>query len=152
MQTFFGNAMRRLLFFALLFPALGAGAAEFRSVDDAAAVLYDGPSLAAIPVYVVSHAYPLEVIVSLESWVKVRDHTGTLAWIEKSSLSDRRTVLVTSQAATVRVRPDDAAPVAFVAAQDVVLDWVEDAPGGWVQVRHADGTSGFVRSNQVWGG
>jgi len=144
--------MRRLLPIALLFPALAAGAAEFRSVEDAAAVLYDGPSLAATPVYVVSHAYPLEVIVSLESWVKVRDPAGALSWIEKSALSEKRTVVVTAPSATVRERPEDAAPIAFVAAQDVVLDLVETAPGGWLRVRHADGTSGFVRSNLVWGG
>ena len=144
--------MHRYLLLALAVPALSAGAAEFRSVHDAAAVLYDAPSRAATPVYIVSHSYPLEIIVNLEAWAKVRDHTGTLSWIEKRSLSDKRTVVVTAPSATVRVRPDETAPAAFVAAQNVVLDLIEIAPGGWVRVRHADGTSGFVQSNVVWGG
>jgi SH3-like domain-containing protein len=144
--------MHRFLLFALVLPAFGAGAAEFRSVEDSAAVLYDAPSRAATPVYIVSRAYPLEIIVNLEAWAKVRDHMGTLSWIEKRALSDKRTVVVTDPSAIVRMKPDDGSPIAFVAAQNVVLDLVEIVPGGWVRVRHADGTSGFVRTNAVWGG
>jgi SH3-like domain-containing protein len=81
----------------------------------------------------------------------VRDHTGALAWIEKKSLAERRTVLVTVSAAEARARPEDGAPLAFTAAQNVALELVEVAPGGWLRVRHADGASGFLRANQVWG-
>ena len=144
--------MYRFLLLALVLPAFGAGAAEFRSVEDSTAVLYDAPSRAATPVYIVTHSYPLEIIVNLEAWAKVRDNTGALSWIEKRALSDKRTVVITAPSATVREKPDDSAPVAFVAAQNVVMDLVEIVPGGWVRVRHADGTGGYVRSNAVWGG
>lgn len=139
---------------ALVLAALAAqtaAAADFRSVQENAAVLYDAPSRAATPLFVVSRLYPLEVIVNLEGWVKVRDHTGALAWIEKKSLAERRTVLVTVAAAEARARPEDGAPLAFTAAQNVALELVEVAPGGWLRVRHADGASGFLRANQVWG-
>jgi SH3-like domain-containing protein len=139
---------------ALVLAALAAqtaAAADFRSVQENAAVLYDAPSRAATPLFVVSRLYPLEVIVNLEGWVKVRDHTGALAWIEKKSLAERRTVLVTVSAAEARARPEDGAPLAFTAAQNVALELVEVAPGGWLRVRHADGASGFLRANQVWG-
>ena len=131
--------------------AQAAAAADFRSVQENAAVLYDAPSRAATPLFVVSRLYPLEVIVNLEGWVKVRDHTGALAWIEKKSLAERRTVLVTVAAAEARAKPEDGAPLAFTAAQNVALELVEVAPGGWLRVRHADGASGFMRANQVWG-
>jgi SH3-like domain-containing protein len=100
---------------------------------------------------VVQRSYPLEVIVSLEAWVKVRDHAGALSWIEKKSLGDKRMLLVTAPSAEARQRPEDAAPAAFSAAQNVVLELVEVAPGGWLRVRHADGATGFVRATQVWG-
>ena len=137
--------------FLLLAVSFGAGAAEFRSVQESAAVLYDAPSRAATPVFVVQRHYPLEVIVNLEAWVKVRDHTGALTWIEKKALGDKRMVLVTGPAAEVRLRPEDGAPAAFVAAQNVALELVEIAPNGWLRVRHADGAAGFVRAAQVWG-
>ena len=135
----------------LLFGTFGAAAAEFRSVQENAAVLYDAPSRAATPLYVVSRHYPLEVIVNLEAWVKVRDQAGALTWIEKKALSDKRTVLVTAASAEVRVRPEDGAPAAFVAAQHVALELVEIAPNGWLRVRHADGATGFLRAASVWG-
>ncbi len=137
---------------AALFLSAAAHAAEFRSVEEAAAVLYDAPSRAAKPLYVVSRHYPLEVIVKLEAWVKVRDHAGTLAWIETKSLGERRMVVVTAPSAEVRVRPEEGAPVAFSASQNVALEFVEGAPAGWLRVRHADGANGYVRATEVWGG
>jgi SH3-like domain-containing protein len=131
--------------------ATAAGAADFRSVQENAAVLYDAPSRAATPLFVVQRNYPLEVIVNLEAWVKVRDHAGALTWVEKKALGDKRMVLVTAASADVRQRPEDAAPMVFSAAQNVALELAEIAPNGWLRVRHADGATGFVRAAQVWG-
>jgi SH3-like domain-containing protein len=128
-----------------------ASAAEFRSVAENAAVLYDAPSRAAKPVYVVSRFYPVEVIVNLEAWVKVRDHAGALSWMERKSLADKRMVLVVAPVAAVRSRAEDAAPVVFSAQQNVALELAEIGAGGWLRVRHSDGSAGFVRADQVWG-
>jgi SH3-like domain-containing protein len=136
----------------LLLVGTGAGAADFRSVQESAAVLYDAPSRAATPLFVVQKSYPLEVIVSLEAWVKVRDAAGALTWIERKSLSEKRMVLVTAPVAEVRARPEEGAPLAFSVAQNVVLELVEPAQSGWLRVRYADGTTGFVRASLVWGG
>ncbi|MBM3353497.1 MAG: hypothetical protein FJY51_09590 [Betaproteobacteria bacterium] len=135
----------------LLASACAAAAAEFKTVADNAAVLYDAPSRAAKPLYVVSKHYPLELIVNLDAWVKVRDHTGALTWVERKSLGDRRMVMVTAAAAEARQRAEDGAPPAFGAAQGVVLDLLEIVPGGWLQVRHADGATGYLRASLVWG-
>ena len=134
-----------------LFIACGADAAEFRSVQDNAAVLYDAPSRAATPLYVVSLHYPLEIISTSGAWVKVRDHAGALSWIERKSLGGKRMVLVTAPAAQARQRPEDGAPPAFSAAQNVALELLEAAPNGWLRVRHADGATGFLRAASVWG-
>lgn len=143
--------MRPLAALAGLALSFAASSAEFRSVQDSAAVLYDAPSRAATALYVVSRHYPLEVIVNLEAWVKVRDHTGALAWIERKALGERRMVVVVAASAEARVRPEDGAPLAFVAAQNVALEFVEVAAAGWLRVRHADGANGFVRAGLVWG-
>jgi SH3-like domain-containing protein len=143
--------MRAALAALLASACAAAAAAEYKSVEDNAAVLYDAPSRAAKPLYVVSKHYPLEVIVNLEAWVKVRDHTGALAWVERKALGTRRMVLVTAPLAEARQRAEDTAPAAFGAAQNVALELVEIAPGGWLRVRHADGATGYVRAAQVWG-
>ena len=137
---------------ALLWLACGGAlAAEFRSVQENTAVLYDAPSRQATPVFVVSRHYPLEVIVNLEAWVKVRDHTGALNWIERKSLGERRMLLVTAAMVEARQKPEEGAAAAFSAAQNVALELVEAAPNGWLRVRHADGATGFVRPGSVWG-
>ena len=144
--------MRALLAVLCVLAAQAAWAVDFRSVADDAVVLYDAPSRAATPMWVVSRDYPLEVIVNLEAWAKVRDHTGTLSWVEKRQLSEKRTVLVIAPTAEVRRRPEEQAPLAFVVAQNVVLELLGSAPGGWLRVRHADGANGYLRTTQVWGG
>jgi SH3-like domain-containing protein len=127
-----------------------AQALDFRTVSEPAAVLYDAPSARSNKLYVVNRGYPLEVIVTVEGFIKVRDANGGLAWIEAKQTTDKRTVMVRVPVAQVRQKPDDGAPVIFSAQQNVLLDLVE-VSGGWVQVRHRDGGTGFVKAQQVWG-
>jgi len=131
--------------------AAPAAALEFRAVAENAAVLYDAPSAKSRKLYVVSRGYPLEVIVVVEGWSKVRDAGGEMTWIESKLLSDKRTVMVRRPLVQVREAADDNAPVAFQAQQDVLLELLEVASGGWLRVRHRDGQSGFIRISQVWG-
>lgn len=125
-------------------------ALDFRAVAEPAAILYDGPSVKANRLYVVNRGYPLEVVVTVEGWVKVRDANGALTWIESKQLTDKRTVLVKVASAPVRQKPEDAAPVNFHAQQNVVLELLE-VSGPWIHVRHREGGSGYVRAQQVWG-
>ena len=126
--------------------------AEFRSVAEDAAVLYDAPSLKAQKLYLLGRDYPLEVVVALENWIKVRDANGELAWVEKKSLSNKRSVMVNVSLADVRQAPNDSATLVFQAERSVLLELVEFSDPGWIKVRHRDGQTGYVRINQVWGG
>lgn len=128
-----------------------AGAAEFRSAADAAVVLYDAPSVKARKLYIVNRGYPLETVVQVEGWVKVRDAAGALSWVEAKSLDSARSVLLKAPV-TVRQKPADDAPAAFEAQRDVLLEVVEAASGGWIHVKHRDGVAGYVRAADVWGG
>jgi SH3-like domain-containing protein len=125
-------------------------AQDFRAVSDPAAILYDGPSVKANRLYVVNRGYPLEVLVAVQGWVKVRDANGALTWIEAKQLTSKRTVMVKVASAPVRQKPEEAAPVAFHAQQNVVLELVE-VSGPWLHVRHPEAGTGYVRAQQVWG-
>lgn len=131
--------------------ALPAVALEYRSVEPPAAILYDSPSQKGRKLYVIRRATPVEIVVSLEGWAKVRDAEGGLAWIEKKALSDKRTAIVVADRALVRRGADDAAMLAFEAEKGVALEIVEPAKDGWAKVRHSDGAAGFVRAKEVWG-
>ena len=144
--------MRTLVAFVLgASVCAGASGAEFRSIAENGVVMYDAPSRAATPLFVAARFYPVEVIVNLEAWIKVRDHTGALSWVERKSLSEKRMVIVTAVHADALARPEDGAPQAFTATQSVALELVEILPGGWARVRHADGSTGYVKAALLWG-
>jgi SH3-like domain-containing protein len=143
---------------ALALAVGNAWSADFLATSDAATILYDAPSARAKPLFVLGRDTPLEVIVPVEGWTKVRDVAGTIGWVEKRNLTERRSLVVRAPVADVRVNPEEAAPIAFRAEHGVLLELAEPATGtastampGWVKVRHRDGQSGFVRIAQVFG-
>ena len=142
---------QRLCGVLMLAACAPAGAAEFRSVADNAAVLYDAPSVKAKKLHILGRNYPVEAVIMVEGWVKIRDASGEMAWIEARNLSEHRTVMVRVKLADIRQAANDAAPLAFQAEQNVLLDLVELNGTGWARVTHRDGQSGFIRLNQVWG-
>lgn len=133
--------------------ALFAGTAmalDFRSITEAT-VLYDAPSQKAKPLFAIAAGTPVEAIVTLDSWVKVRDMKGDLAWVERTHLSDKRMLQVRGQTAQIRASADDNATLVFEADADVLLEFVEPGPVGWLKARHRSGQQGFVKLGQVWG-
>jgi SH3-like domain-containing protein len=142
---------RVTLLLAFVAMAGGAAAAEFRSLGDHAAVLYDAPSVKADRLFVASRNYPFEILVKLDQWAKVRDVNGEVAWVENKSLGDRQTVMVTVPLADVRAAASAQSALVFEAYKQALLEIVEPPADGWVKVRHRDGQQGFIRVAHVWG-
>ncbi len=136
---------------SLAFPYHAFAALEFFSIKDNAVIMYDAPSLKADKLYVASRNLPVEAVVKVEGWVKVRDSGGSLAWVEEKELSDKRYVIVTAPQAEAYQAANVNSPLVFQAQQNVVMELLEPAANGWVKVRHRDGQIGYVRTNQVWG-
>ena len=148
--TAFSIALLVFLILPLL-PSAALAAMEFFSINENAVIMYDAPSLKADKLYVASRNLPVEAIVKVEGWVKVRDSEGTLAWVEEKALSEKRYVIVTAPQAEVYHAPSISSALLFQAQQKVVMERLEPATVGWVKVRHRDGQSGYVRTQQVWG-
>lgn len=125
--------------------------AQFRTVGAEPTVLYDAPSSKSKRMFILGAGYPVEVMVALEGWTKVRDAAGAIGWVEAQSLTSRRSVLVRAVVADVRAAADPGAKIAFRVARGVVLEWIETMPDGWVRVRHADAGQGFARAADLWG-
>jgi len=147
-------ALRRFPVAVLSLTALAAAspawALDYRSVVEAAPA-YDAPSAKSKPLFVMLAGTPVELVVSLEGWSKVRDSRGDLTWIEKKHLAEKRNVIVRQDRAQVRAAAEEKAALVFEAERDVVLELIEAVPGGWIKVRHRDGQSGFLKAAQVWG-
>ncbi len=130
--------------------ATAAWPLDFRSIGEAPALLYGGPSQKTEKLYVVSAASPVEIVSAFEGWAKVRTVGGEIAWVESSALTARRTVAITALVAPIRAAPGESAPVVVSARKGVVLEFL-DVSGAWAHVRHRDGAQGYVRNDQVWG-
>jgi SH3-like domain-containing protein len=141
---------RYLLLLAAVFPS-ATWALEFRSIAADRTVMYDAPSLQAKKKFLASRLYPVEVIVELADFVKVRDMAGDLLWVEKKNLSATRTALVSTPLADVLQKPEAGALLAFQAEKGVAFEILEKTSNGWLKVRHPDGSSGYLLASQVWG-
>jgi SH3-like domain-containing protein len=141
-----------LALLSLVLMPLSASALDFRSVAVPKAILYDAPSLVAKKIFLLSQYYPVEVVVNLTDWVKVRDAQGAISWVEAKQLSTKRTVLVNANSAELKQAPDASSSLLATLKKNLVLE-VVDTPlnGGWIKVKHRDGTSGFVLISSVWG-
>lgn len=135
----------------LLLAAGSALALDFGAVAAPSAILYDAPSLKARKLYVVSRYTPLELVVSLSDWVKVRNQDGSLGWVERRTLGGARYVVVTAALADVRQKPDPSGALAFQARKQVALELVANTGAGWLKVRHPDGATGYIRAIDTWG-
>jgi SH3-like domain-containing protein len=123
---------------------------DFVSVAEPA-IMYDANSLKAKKLFVATRYLPLEQVVVLDNWVKVRDSSGKLFWIEKRQVSSKRYVMVTVSSTSVLRSPDEDAELVFQATQKLGLEWLGNTGSGWVKVRHADGSTGYLKSDDVWG-
>ncbi len=144
--------LRLILVLSALF-ALPAQALDYRSVSVPAAILYDAPSNMAKKLFVVGRGYPVEVVVSVDNWLKVRDSSGALAWIEAGKLAaiSKHILVVKAAQAEIRSAAQDSAPITARVEKGVMLEWQETLPNGWVRVLLPNNSSGYIKLSQVWG-
>jgi len=136
----------------LMWVPLTASALDFRSVAVPKAILYDAPSISSKKVLLLSQSYPVEVVVNLGEWLKVRDAQGSMNWVEAKQLSTKRSVMVTKNLTEMRVRPEVTADLVATLEKDVVLELMDaKASNGWLKVKHRDGVTGYVLVSSTWG-
>ena len=146
------SKLARLVVATWLLCGTGAACAvDYVSVGESNAILYDAPSLKAKKLFVVNRYMPFEQIVALDNWVKVRDRSGALYWVEKRALSSKRYVFALPPLLDVRAEPGPGAARLFQVRQQVALEYLESTGAGWIKVRHQDTDVGYVPSADVWG-
>ena len=138
-------------FFAFLATMNAVYATDYVSVNENVAILFDEPSLKAKKIFVVNRYMPLEQVVTIDKWAKVRESTGNLGWIEKRFLSKRHFVIVTPPLVTLHEAPDEKSTAVVQVKKQIALEWLENTDTGWIKVRHLDGAIGYIKATEVWG-
>ncbi len=131
---------------------LSAVALEYRSVAVPKAILYDAPSNSAKKILLLSQYYPVEIIVNLGDWIKVRDAQGSISWVEAKQLSSKRTVMVNINHAEIRQLAQASSALMATLDKAVVLEVVDlKLNNGWLKVKHRDGIIGYILISSTWG-
>jgi SH3-like domain-containing protein len=135
----------------LLVLAQPSCALEYRSTGRAT-ILYDAPSTAAGKVAIAGSGVPLEVVVDTDAWIKVRDASGRLSWVEKSALGGTKTIMVKAETSTIRKQPRPDAEIIAQVARGVLLNVTGPADAfGWLPVKHVDSLTGWFPAHEAWG-
>ena len=123
------------------------------SVNADQAYLHEAPSSSTKKSFIVTKGYPLEVIVSLKEWKKVKDHEGLINWIKTSDLSSKRTVLNLKGDNPIYLEPSSASPILAKVNENVTLELLDAKKiDDWVKVYSKVGDiEGFIKATNLWG-
>ena len=78
---------------------------------------------------------PLKIVSEFENWRKVIDSEGTIGWIHRSQLSNKRMVKVTLENLKIRNKPDIDARVIAIAEIGALLN-LERCDQRWCRLSH----------------
>ena len=123
------------------------------SVNADQAFLHEAPSDSTKKSFIVTRGYPLEVIVSLKEWKKVKDHEGLINWIKTSDLSSKRSVLNLKGDNPIYLEPSSASPILAKVNENVTLELLDAKKiDDWVKVYSKVGDiEGFIKATDLWG-
>ena len=123
------------------------------SVNADQAFLHEAPSDSTKKSFIVTRGYPLEVIVSLKEWKKVKDHEGLINWIKTSDLSSKRSVLNLKGDNPIYLEPSSASPILAKVNENVTLELLDAKKiDDWVKVYSKVGDiEGFIKASDLWG-
>lgn len=129
--------------------AIAAG--QYMSVAKDGVNIRSKPATDAEILWRVPKGFPLEILERKAEWVHTVDSSGDKGWVHISMLAKDKTVIVRTKAndANIRVGPGTNYEI-VVQAENGVMFAVLEKNGEWLNVKHADGTTGWIHSTVVW--
>jgi SH3-like domain-containing protein len=94
--------------------------------------------------------YPLKVLDRQGEYVNVQDWEKDSGWVHESLIATKRCCIVNIGEANVRGGPGTENELVCVLEKGVLLEIVSQE-GKWLQVKHKDGSAGWISANIVWG-
>jgi len=92
---------------------------------------------------------PVEILVAVEHWRKIRDWEGTLGWVHEKMVHTRRAAMVTGGTRALHQNPAPTAPI-VARAEAGVIGRLLECQGGWCRIEAGD-YSGWVQRGEIWG-
>lgn len=92
---------------------------------------------------------PVEITAEFDTWRRIRDVDGTQGWVHKSTLSSRRTAVITHQTHALR-RDPSATAEAIAQLEPGVIVRLRRCKGDWCEV-DKDSYRGWLARDDFWG-
>jgi SH3-like domain-containing protein len=92
---------------------------------------------------------PIEIIEQFENWRRVQDWQGDKGWLLDRMITAKREVVVNGTVRALHQAPDVASPIVARAEPGVIARLIA-LQGPWCRIE-ADGYSGWLRRDEVWG-
>ena len=127
-----------------------ANAQSMVSVKGSTLNMRSGPGTNAPVLWELKKGYPLQVTQRKGNWLQVRDFEGDTGWVARSLTGRTPHHVVRSKVANVRSGPGTRFRVVGKAEYGELLK-TQEKRAGWVKVKRAEGTSGWIARQLLWG-
>ncbi|MFO7606631.1 MAG: SH3 domain-containing protein [Desulfurivibrionaceae bacterium] len=144
----FGKVVFTLFFFLSIFAT--AEAISLVSVDGENVNMRSGPGSNYSVLWELGRGFPLKVLDRKGGWVKVEDFEGDSGWIYGKLVAKNPHLIVKKRRVNVRSGPGRQFRLVGKANYGVVFKTVKTS-NGWVQVKHENGLTGWVKRDLLWG-
>ncbi|HNS98090.1 MAG TPA: SH3 domain-containing protein [Polyangiaceae bacterium] len=124
--------------------------AETKSVRVKTANFREAPSDGADVLFTADRYYPVRILARKSGWAKVKDFEGEVAWIAERLLGPQKGIVVIVEKTVARDGPQADASAVFDAKWSESFA-VKQIREGWVLVESAQGLSGWLSQDVVWG-
>lgn len=134
-------------------PALAADTTtpHYASLRRDEAFLREGPSYAHKILWIYKRKdYPVSIVASYDAWRKVKDVNGTVGWMHRTQLSDKRSVVFIGFTKSPLRSDADLHAKVIAYAQPGVVAWLKACQLQLCEV-DAAGTDGWVDKRNLWG-
>ena len=108
------------------------------------------PSTKAEVSWELTKGYPMQIIQTKGSWVRVKDFEGTLGWVHKPLTSKRAHHIVKAPKANMRRGPGTQYKQVGSLAQYDLFQTL-DKENGWVKGKTSEGQVGWISKKLLWG-
>ena len=126
-----------------------AVAAERLTVKASIANMRSGPGTGHEVLWQVEKYHPFMVVEKKDTWVKIKDFEGDMAWIHASLLTNVEGVITQKINCNVRAEPTTDSRVLFTVERGVPFKVIK-RQGDWIHIEHADGEKGWIYHTLVW--
>jgi len=137
----------------LTFAAATAGIAaaqQMVSVKGSVLNMRDGPGTQTQVLWELKQGYPLQVVERRGRWLKVRDFESDQGWVAASLTGRQPHHIVKAPLANIRIGPGTKHRIVGKAEYGELLK-TQEKRAGWVKVKKAQGASGWVARQLLWG-